>query len=85
MNKNKGRENLMRKSTISTAITTSLLLTVVSVQAATTHTFTNGTFTFYDATNAEVAAFGHNDVQGAFDLANGTGQFTTSTPFSGVT
>jgi hypothetical protein len=46
---------------------------------------TNGTFTFYDAGGNEVLSAGHNDVQGAFDLANGAGQFTTSTPFNGIT
>jgi hypothetical protein len=67
------------------AIAIASVLAAGSASAATTHTLTDGTFTFYDAEGVEKTADGHNDVQGAFDLFNGTGAFTTSTPFNGVT
>ena len=67
------------------ALAIASVLTAGAAQAATTHTMTNGSFTFYDALGAEVVSAGHNDVQGTFDMVNGGGQFTTSTPFNGLT
>lgn len=72
------------KSILSTAITASLILTAGAVQAATTHTLTDGRFDWKDASGT-VTADGHNDVQGAFDMQNGTGTFDTSTPLIGST
>ena len=67
------------------ALAIASVLTAGAAQAATTHTLTDGTFTFYDASGTEVVSSGHNDVQGTFDLMNGTGAFTTTTAFNGVT
>jgi len=75
----------LKKTAIAVAILGVTGLTSGFASAATTHTMTDGTFTFYDALGAEVTASGHNDVQGTFDLINGAGQFTSSTPFNGVT
>lgn len=81
-------ELIMKKTAVAAAI---LLATGVSgaVSAATTHTMTDGTFDFYNATGALSAQYptgdSHKKVQGAFDLMNGTGSFTSSVPFSGVT
>ncbi len=67
------------------ALAIASVLTAGAAQAATTHTMTDGTFVFTDAAGVVDLASGHNDVQGAFDLVNGAGQFTTSTPFNGLT
>lgn len=75
----------MKFSKTKTALAIASVLGAGAAQAAITHTLTNGSFDFYDATQTLVPAFGHNDVQGTFDLMNGTGAFTTSTVFSGVT
>lgn len=60
------------------------VLASYATQAATTHTMTNGGFTFYNPLGVEEPDFGHNDVQATFDLVNGTGAFTTSTFFNGI-
>ena len=70
----------MKKTNIALALAT--VLAAGSVQAATTHTMTDGRFDFKDA-GGIVTSDGHDDVQGAFDMINGTGSFTTSTEFSG--
>lgn len=70
----------MKKTNIALALTT--VLAAGSVQAATTHTMTDGRFDFKDKAGV-VTADGHDDVQGSFDMINGTGNFTTSTNFSG--
>lgn len=67
-----------------TAIAAGLLLIAGGAQAATTHTMTDGRFDFKDAAGV-IQPVGHNDVQGAFDMVNGTGNFTTSTNFNGYT
>jgi hypothetical protein len=67
-----------------TALAVAALLAAGSAQAATTHTMTDGRFDFKGA-DGVVTADGHNDVQGVFDLVNGTGSFTTSTNFVGYT
>ncbi len=66
------------------ALTMAAVLAAGAVQAATTHTMTNGRFDFKGA-DGVVTADGHNDVQGTFDMINGTGTFTTSTNFVGYT
>lgn len=73
----------MKKTNIALALTT--VLAAGSVQAATTHTMTDGRFDFKDAGGVLSGESGHDDVQGAFDMINGTGSFTTSTDFSGYT
>ena len=70
------------KTKIALAMTS--ILAAGAAQAATTHTMTDGRFDFKGA-DTVVTADGHNDVQGAFDMANGTGAFTTSTNFVGYT
>ena len=67
-----------------TILATALLLATGTASAAITHTMENGRFDFKGA-DGVVTADGHNDVQGAFDLVNGTGSFTTSTNFVGYT
>jgi len=68
----------MKKTTLAAA----LLLVTGASQADTTHTMTDGRFDFVDAAG-EITTAGHNDVQGTFDLVNGTGTFDTSTNFNG--
>ncbi len=71
----------MKKSIMAAAVT---LAFAGAANAATTHTMTDGRFDFKDA-GGNVTSDGHNDVQGAFDMVNGTGSFTTSTNFFGFT
>jgi len=66
-----------------TILVTALLAATGVAQAATTHTMTNGSFDFLNLEGV-VTADGHNDVQGTFDMVNGTGQFTTGTTFNGA-
>ena len=66
-------------------LTTLLLQAVGGASASTTHTMTNGSFDFYDATGTFASESSHNNVVGAFDLVNGTGQLTSPTFFSGTT
>ena len=72
---------IIRNIFISSLITFTLSISL-NVKAADTHTMTNGTFQFYDASGAESVLDAHSDVQGTFDMVNGTGGLTTSTPFT---
>ena len=74
----------MKNTKTKVALAMASVLAASAAQAATTHTMTNGSFEFKGA-DGVVTADGHNDVQGAFDMANGTGSFTTSTNFVGYT
>ena len=73
----------MKNTKTKVALAIASVLVAGTAQAATTHTLTNGDFNFYDSSG--VLADSHSDVQGSFDLMNGTGAFTTSTPFTGET
>jgi len=66
-----------------TILVTALLAATGVAQAATTHTMTDGRFDFLNAAGV-VTADGHDDVQGSFDMNNGTGSFDTSTTFNGL-
>ena len=74
----------MKNMKTKVALALATVLAAGAAQAATTHTMTDGRFDFKDASGT-VTADGHDDVQGAFDMANGTGSFTTSTNFVGYT